>query len=237
MYYPQQGDIMRAFAVLLHDYPSSYLCRPIIISADSQHLRPKSVNFVAHSASFATSVNYLRSRPRPHCSTADSSDLGDDNSDDHDSADSVQRDGVITEIEKLGNNTRRIRSRIAIDANLETIWSILTDYERLSDFIPSLALSKLIEKSDNVVRLYQIGTQNLPLGLKFNAKAVLDCYEKDVEICEFGKRRDIEFKMTEGDFHLFQGKWSIEQLDKPGLKNPITPLIKNFRQFFGILWM
>lgn len=52
----------------------------------------------------------------------------------------------------------------------------------------------------------------MPFGLKLNAKAILDCYEKDLETFALGKKRDIEFKMTEGDFQFFEGKWSIEQV-------------------------
>lgn len=58
----------------------------------------------------------------------------------------------------------------------------------------------------------QIGEQDLAFGLKFNAKGIVDCYEKDLEDLPIGQRRDIEFKMVEGDFKLFEGKWSIEQM-------------------------
>lgn len=130
-----------------------------------------------------------------------------------DGDESVSGDGVFIEIKKTGKNTRRILSRIGIDATLDTIWSILTDYERLSDFIPGLAVSELMEKRENFARLYQIGQQNLAFGLKFNAKGVVDCYEKDLECLPSGQKRDIEFKMIEGDFQVFEGKWSIEQLN------------------------
>lgn len=72
-------------------------------------------------------------------------------------------DGEYFEIEKLGRNTRRIRSRIAIDAPLHTIWNILTDYERLADFIPGLALSQLLHKTDNYARLFQVITLDLTI--------------------------------------------------------------------------
>jgi ribosome-associated toxin RatA of RatAB toxin-antitoxin module len=52
----------------------------------------------------------------------------------------------------------------------------------------------------------------LAFGLKFNAKAILDCYERDLQTLASGEKRDIEFKMTEGDFQFFEGKWSIEQV-------------------------
>ncbi|KAJ4969341.1 hypothetical protein NE237_016042 [Protea cynaroides] len=126
----------------------------------------------------------------------------------------LSEDGLDIEIDKLGHNSLRIRSRIAIGASLETIWNILTDYERLADFIPGLAVSQLLEKRENFARILQVGRQNLAFGLKFNAKGVVDCYEKDLENLPFGQRRDIEFKMIEGDFKNFQGKWSIEQVRK-----------------------
>ncbi|KAG5251599.1 Polyketide cyc domain-containing protein [Salix suchowensis] len=87
------------------------------------------------------------------------------------SEDSVSEDGVFIEIKKLQKNLRRIRSKISINASLDTVWKILIDYEVLADFIPSLAVSKLIDKKDNFARLYQ---------------------------------RDIEFKMTEGDFQIIR---------------------------------
>ncbi|KAH9731088.1 polyketide cyc domain-containing protein [Citrus sinensis] len=156
-----------------------------------------------------------------YCSNTNSSELDIEEEDDDDvlseegsgsQTQSLHGDGVCIEIKKLGRNSRRIRSKIEIDASLDTVWHILTDYEKLADFVPNLAVSQVVEKNDNFVRLYQIGQQNLAFGIKFNAKGVLDCYEKDLEIFPSGKKRDIEFKMIEGDFQLFEGKWSIEQM-------------------------
>ncbi|XP_055817990.1 uncharacterized protein LOC129887062 isoform X1 [Solanum dulcamara] len=125
--------------------------------------------------------------------------------------DDDEEDGVEIEIEKLGKNRRRIRSKIAVKASLQNVWKVITNYERLADFIPGLAVCQLLEKEPNFARLLQIGEQDLAFGLKFNAKGVIDCYEKDLEDLPIGQRRDIEFKMVEGDFKKFEGKWSIEQ--------------------------
>ncbi|XP_075492298.1 uncharacterized protein LOC142530374 [Primulina tabacum] len=81
-----------------------------------------------------------------------------------------QEDNIEVEIETTGKNSRRIRSKIVVQANLQTLWEVLTDYERLADFIPGLVVSQLLEKGDNFARLFQIGQQDLALGLKFNAK-------------------------------------------------------------------
>lgn len=57
---------------------------------------------------------------------------------------------------KTGNNSRRIRSKVRVQASLQAVWDILTDYESLADFIPGLAVSKLLEKRDNFARLFQV---------------------------------------------------------------------------------
>ncbi|XP_010522862.1 PREDICTED: uncharacterized protein LOC104801332 [Tarenaya hassleriana] len=134
---------------------------------------------------------------------------------------------IFIEIEKLGRNSRRIRSTIGVEGNLDSVWSVLTSYEKLSDFIPTLVASELVERKGNRARIIQIGQQNLALGLKIRAKAVLDCFEKELEILPHGKRRDIEFKLVEGDFHFLQGKWSIEQINKGGTSEPNS---KDFRR-------
>ncbi|CAA7013069.1 unnamed protein product [Microthlaspi erraticum] len=138
-------------------------------------------------------------------------------------------DGVLIELKILEKSSRRIRSKIGMESSLDTVWSVLTDYEKLSDFIPSLVVSELVEKEGNRARLFQVGQQNLALGLKFNAKAVLDCFEKELEILPNGRRREIDFKMVEGDFQLFEGKWSIEQLDKGIQGEDLDPQFKDFR--------
>ncbi|XP_051140898.1 uncharacterized protein LOC127258191 [Andrographis paniculata] len=123
-------------------------------------------------------------------------------------------DGVEIAVEKIGRNQRRIRSKVAVQASLQTVWDILTDYERLADFIPGLAVSQLLEKGEKFARLFQVGEQNLAFGLKFNARGTIDCFERDVQTLPFGQQRDIDFKMVEGDFQLFEGKWSVEQETK-----------------------
>ncbi|XP_015572317.2 uncharacterized protein LOC107260932 [Ricinus communis] len=128
--------------------------------------------------------------------------------------DYVSEDGVSIAVKKLGNNSRSIQSKIAIKASLETVWNLMTDYEKYADIVPGLTACKIIDKKNNFTRVYQMAQQNLPLGMKFKSKMVLDCFEKDIETFAYGKKRDIEFKMTEGDFQSYEGKWCIEQVIK-----------------------
>ncbi|CAL8129827.1 unnamed protein product [Prunus armeniaca] len=202
----------------------------------------KTPNFSAsvYSSSFIkpnhSTVSHSSCRPHAQCLSSNKFDSAflsqDDEDDDDDQAVSEDGNGDVSinmdaaaddididididvEIEKTGNNCRRIQSEIGIEAPLNTVWNLLTDYERLADFIPGLAVCRLLHKTDNYARLFQIGQQNLAFGLKFNAKGIVDCYETPLEtLPNLGHRRDIEFNMVEGDFEIFQGKWSLQQLN------------------------
>ncbi|KAF6163471.1 hypothetical protein GIB67_029320 [Kingdonia uniflora] len=71
-----------------------------------------------------------------------------------------------------------------------------------------------------------IGQQNLAFGLKFNAKGIVECYEKDLEQLPYGRKRDIKFDMVEGDFQTFQGKWSIEQVEKTDTESSVEQIFQ-----------
>ncbi|CAN6467472.1 unnamed protein product [Victoria cruziana] len=147
-------------------------------------------------------------------------------------------DAFFIKIEKPGRNRRRVRARVRIATSLEAVWNVLTDYERLVDFIPGLAVCRLIEKSDRFVRMFQIGQQSLAFGLKFNAKGTMDCYENDLEFLPFGRRRDIDFTMIEGDFQLFQGKWSMVQAEEnPNSSSPRATFLSYIVDVEPKLWL
>lgn len=137
----------------------------------------------------------------------------DDNSEESEEENGIVEDILDLKIEKSGKNSRRITAKIEVEAPLDAVWNVLTDYERLADFIPGLAVSQLLERRENGARLLQIGEQNLVFGLKFKAKGIMDVVENELEILPIGIRRDIDFKMVEGDFEVFEGKWGIEQFE------------------------
>ncbi|KAF2572873.1 hypothetical protein F2Q70_00000074 [Brassica cretica] len=67
-------------------------------------------------------------------------------------------DGVVLiSVEKLEKSSRRIRSKVGIEASLD---AVLTDYEKLSEFIPGLVVSELVEKEGNRVRLFQVSSSH-----------------------------------------------------------------------------
>ena len=107
---------------------------------------------------------------------------------------------VSIKTEKFAPRQRQIVASVAIPRSLEQVWAVLTDYERLADFIPNLTSSRLLNCPDGGIRLEQIGAQCF-LNVKFCARVILDMTE--VFPWEIG------FSMVEGDFKKFMGKWTL----------------------------
>ncbi|MBE9181500.1 cyclase [Oculatella sp. LEGE 06141] len=121
--------------------------------------------------------------------------------------------GVDVRTEKLEGRKRRISANLQVPYSVEQLWQILTDYDHLADFIPSLAKSRRIDHPQGGVRLEQIGAQSF-LKLKFCARVVLDMIETFPH--------QIDFRMVEGDFREFSGSWQIQSVRSS--EQPITDL-------------
>jgi len=142
----------QTFLLPLQPHSSIFLSHPPF------HFTPSPKPCSLNSYSKITTFLHRASKPNPTTlnDTDDSGTLLVIEDDEVEDSDSLVEDGVYIEVTKLEKNSRRIESRISINASLDSIWSILTDYERLADFIPGLALSKLIQKGPNFARLLQV---------------------------------------------------------------------------------
>lgn len=99
---------------------------------------------------------------------------------------------VAVRIERLSPNSRRIGGDITVDAPLEDVWAILTDYDNLSTHVPNLVASNRVESNartnrqgttpgdgDYRCRLYQRGAQKI-VGFEFGASVTMDMEESVV---------------------------------------------------------
>ncbi len=107
-------------------------------------------------------------------------------------------------MEKLPNGTRRLAAQLRSSVGFEALWTILTDYSHLSDFIPNLSTSRLISRKSNRVQLQQVGSQRL-MGFRFSAEVL-------IELVEDHKNGLLQFHLLKGDFRRFEGAWKIGEL-------------------------
>ena len=107
-------------------------------------------------------------------------------------------------MEKLSAGTRRLAAQLTTSASFESLWNVLTDYDRLNLYIPNLLSSKKIYQKDNNVHLKQVGAQDF-LGMKFSAEVTIDLFEEK-------KLGLLKFNLIKGDFRKFEGSWKIQSI-------------------------
>jgi ribosome-associated toxin RatA of RatAB toxin-antitoxin module len=115
----------------------------------------------------------------------------------------LKTEDVLLTVSKLEGRQRRVEATIHLAHSVERVWQVLTDYEKLADFIPNLSKSARIPHPAGGIRLEQVGVQNLRI-VTFSARVVLDMTE------EF--QSAIRFQMVEGDFKSFSGAWLLQSM-------------------------
>jgi ribosome-associated toxin RatA of RatAB toxin-antitoxin module len=86
---------------------------------------------------------------------------------------------VRVAIDKPSFSSRRLIAATSVRAPPEVLWAALTDYERLGDFIPSLVENRCLERRPRGALLYQVGAQDVALGMQFRAACTLAIEEHD----------------------------------------------------------
>ena len=142
-------------------------------------------------------------------------------------------DTIQQEMERLAQGCRRLAVLLRLDLDTDLLWSVLTDYNNLSRFIPNLASSRQLWRRGPVVGVEQVGCQQF-CGLNFSARVELELTEERSD----GRP---SFRMKCGDFRRFEGLWQIRRDDdatslfyeltvqgRPGM--PITLIEKRLRE-------
>ena len=108
---------------------------------------------------------------------------------------------IEQQIERLPSATRRLAAQLRLPLEIDAVWAVLTDYDRLTSFIPNLVSSRVVRREGLEVVLEQEGAQRFA-GLRFTAKVTLELRER---------RPDgmLDFRMVSGDFRRFEGAWFI----------------------------
>ena len=127
-------------------------------------------------------------------------------------------------MEKLSGGTRRLAAQLTTSASFDSLWNVLTDYDRLNLYIPNLLSSKKIYQKNNNVHLKQVGAQDF-LGMKFSAEVTIDLFEDR----ELGI---LKFSLIKGDFRKFEGSWKIQNIKNTSKNSLIYDLTVQ-----GCQWM
>lgn len=133
---------------------------------------------------------------------------------------------VAVRIERPTSNSRKIAGELSVPGvGIDDVWSILTDYDRLSIHVPNLKESRVMrENNDNnspgeksypgdgsyKCQLYQVGAQKI-VGFDFSASVTMDMTEQFMTASTSNARK-IHFKCVDSKFFsTFDGAWTIQE--------------------------
>lgn len=96
----------------------------------------------------------------------------------------------------------KVEAGFWVSVSSETAWEVLSDYDRLAEFVPSLRSSKVLERRAGRVLLEQVAVGRV-FAFSRRVRVVLELRETPFE--------RIVFTDTAGeDFERYRGSWRIE---------------------------
>jgi ribosome-associated toxin RatA of RatAB toxin-antitoxin module len=105
-----------------------------------------------------------------------------------------------TEVGRSGSSFQ-VRSTIEADASAELCYAVLTDFDRLADFIPGMQSSRIVSPPGEPMLLRQVG----------RTKVTFSEYTFDVTLAvTVDPPREITFRRVAGNLERMDGGWRIE---------------------------
>ena len=99
-----------------------------------------------------------------------------------------------------------VSGSLSVPVAPETAWAVLTDYERVPEFVPGMRVSKIIEKGDNTRVLEQQG-EILANNMRMLYLGTLRVVEEPIS--------KLSVQFLSGTFRNMQGQWIIQGKSAP----------------------
>jgi len=109
-------------------------------------------------------------------------------------------------MEVLPGGARRLAAQLITSSEFDCLWTVLTSYNQLSEFIPNLLSSEVLSRVGNRIQLKQVGSQEF-LGFNFSAEVC-------IKLIEDKSNGRLTFSLLKGDFRKFEGSWQITKSTK-----------------------
>lgn len=117
----------------------------------------------------------------------------------------IGRHTLQTTLEWQSKRRAHVTAEMVLPVAPEKVWSVLTDYEHLSEFIPLLNQSRITKRDGQELLLDQTGTIRFPF------------YKKDLQVV-FRVNEEpmtaLRFKKISGSFVVYDGSWQLKPVSQ-----------------------
>jgi ribosome-associated toxin RatA of RatAB toxin-antitoxin module len=100
-----------------------------------------------------------------------------------------------------------LHMRVVLEASREVVWSTITDYEHLADWVPGMSRSEVLERRPDGATVAQSGrAQVLFFGVTVDVVVTVDEYPPD----------RIRVRLLRGDLRRLDGEYRLTPVEGPG---------------------
>lgn len=100
-----------------------------------------------------------------------------------------------------------LHMRVVLDAPTEVVWSTITDYEHVADWVPGISRSEVLERRPDGATVAQSGrAQVLFFGVSVDVVVKVDEYPPD----------RIRVRLLRGDLRRLEGEYRLSSVEGPG---------------------
>ena len=128
----------------------------------------------------------------------------------------IQRDRLRRGLVVVTGDKGQYTARVLVTATLPQVWAVLTDYGNLAQFIPNMAVSRIIQDQGDRKVVEQVDRRQV-FVVNVVSRTVLDISEE--------KLSKINFRLSEGDLEKLTGTWQIEPVSFVPRQPPTQVLI------------
>lgn len=113
----------------------------------------------------------------------------------------------VRRIDEGGQHVYEVAASGAVQASPGAVWKILTDYERMPDFVPDLQSSRVLSRSGNRVIVEQVGKARF-LFFRRTINLVVDITEHPTSRIDIG--------LVNGDMKVYECHWELVPVAETG---------------------
>lgn len=122
--------------------------------------------------------------------------------------DRLDRGEIVVDTEQVaGSKNPRLVVRGVLDSPPESVWGVIEDVDRYTEFMPRVKVSQVVSREGEVV--ITRSTIEMPFPLK-NLTARI----RGVHTIVPGERYQREWSLIEGDYHENTGSWTMVPFDE-----------------------
>lgn len=114
---------------------------------------------------------------------------------------------AASRVRKNGQSFFEVQAAGIARATLQQAWNVLTDYERLDEFVPDLVSSKILSRDTNEAIIEQ-KSQTAVLFLVHTVRMVVRIEEQPYSM--------LNVERLSGDMRHYRARWELEPVAQPG---------------------